>query len=81
MLLTVLGWLAVVGLIAANGLFVSAEFSLTSVDRGQVTRFARVGDQRAAQVQSAVRELSLQLSGAQLGITCALCSSASSRSR
>jgi CBS domain containing-hemolysin-like protein len=67
--LTVLGWLAVVGLIAANGLFVSAEFALTSVDRGQVTRLARVGDQHAAQVQSAVRELSLQLSGAQLGIT------------
>ena len=32
-MVTALGWLAVVGLILGNALFVAAEFSLTSVDR------------------------------------------------
>jgi CBS domain containing-hemolysin-like protein len=67
--LTALGWLAVAGLIAANGLFVAAEFALTSVDRARVRRLADAGDRRAAGVLHAVRELSFQLSGAQLGIT------------
>lgn len=68
-MVTLLGWLAVAGLIAANGLFVAAEFALTSVDRSKVTRMAEQGDERAQQVLVAVRELSFQLSGAQLGIT------------
>jgi CBS domain containing-hemolysin-like protein len=70
--LTVLGWLAVVALIAANALFVAAEFALTSVDRARVTRLAESGDRRAQGVLAAIRDLSFQLSGAQLGIT--LCS-------
>ena len=48
-------------------MFVAAEFALTSVDRSKVTRSAREGDRRAKNV--AVRQLSFQLSGAQLGIT------------
>ena len=68
-MLTALGWLAVAGLIAANGLFVAAEFALTSVDRAKVRRLAEAGDRRAEGVLRAVRDLSFQLSGAQLGIT------------
>lgn len=68
-MLTALGWLAVAVLIAANALFVAAEFGLTSVDRAKLARLAGGGDRRAKTVQRAIRELSFQLSGAQLGIT------------
>jgi CBS domain containing-hemolysin-like protein len=67
--LTLLGWVAVAVLIGANALFVAAEFALTSVDRSKVTRLAGEGDRRARNVLVAMRELSFQLSGAQLGIT------------
>jgi CBS domain containing-hemolysin-like protein len=67
--LTGLGLLAMVALIATNGLFVAAEFGLTTVDRSRLRRLAASGDQRAGGVLAAVQELSLQLSGAQLGIT------------
>ncbi|MGI8335614.1 hemolysin family protein [Actinomadura scrupuli] len=60
---------AAVALIAANGVFVAAEFSLVTVDRGQVQRLAAAGDRSAKGVLAAVRQLSFQLSGAQLGIT------------
>ncbi|WP_369056108.1 hemolysin family protein [Kineococcus terrestris] len=59
----------VVLLIAANALFVAAEFALVTVDRPTVERAAGDGDRRARGVQSALRTLSTQLSGAQLGIT------------
>jgi CBS domain containing-hemolysin-like protein len=68
-MVTALGVLAMIGLIAANALFVLAEFSLTSVDRTRLTRLARGGDRRATRALGAVRDLSFQLSGAQLGIT------------
>jgi CBS domain containing-hemolysin-like protein len=60
---------AALALIGANGVFVAAEFSLVTVDRGQVQRLAAEGDRGAKGVLSAVRRLSFQLSGAQLGIT------------
>ncbi|MFC1411449.1 hemolysin family protein [Streptacidiphilus sp. N1-12] len=56
-------------LILANGLFVAAEFALVTVDRGAVNRAAESGDRRARRVQGALRTLSFELSGAQLGIT------------
>jgi CBS domain containing-hemolysin-like protein len=56
-------------LVAANAVFVAAEFSLVTVDRAGVERAAEVGDRRAAGVLAALRSLSTQLSGAQLGIT------------
>ncbi|WP_432545252.1 hemolysin family protein [Kineococcus sp. SYSU DK004] len=59
----------VVLLIAANALFVAAEFALVTVDRPTVEKAAGDGDRRARGVQSALRTLSTQLSGAQLGIT------------
>src|SRR6266511_1705025 len=52
-----------VALIATNGLFVAAEFGLTTVDRSKLRRLAASGDQRAGGVLAAVQELSLQLLG------------------
>ncbi|WP_461143452.1 hemolysin family protein [Salinifilum aidingensis] len=60
--------LAVV-LVGANAVFVAAEFGLVTVDRARVDRAAEAGDRRARGVASALRSLSTQLSGAQLGIT------------
>jgi CBS domain containing-hemolysin-like protein len=56
-------------LTVGTALFVAAEFSLVSLDRPRVERAVEAGDQRAAIVLSAVRSLSTQLSGAQVGIT------------
>jgi CBS domain containing-hemolysin-like protein len=52
-----------------TALFVAAEFSLVSLDRPAVERAVHAGDRRAVTVLSAVRSLSTQLSGAQVGIT------------
>lgn len=56
-------------LIAACGLFVAAEFAFVTVDRSQVERAAAEGDTLAVGLQSGLRSLSTQLSGAQIGIT------------
>jgi CBS domain containing-hemolysin-like protein len=59
----------VVLLIAANALFVAAEFALVTVDRAAVERMAAEGDRRATSLLAALKSLSTHLSGAQLGIT------------
>jgi CBS domain containing-hemolysin-like protein len=56
-------------LILSCGLFVAAEFAFVTVDRSQVERAATSGDAAAQGVQKALRSLSTQLSGAQVGIT------------
>ncbi|WP_220451343.1 hemolysin family protein [Nocardioides dongkuii] len=56
-------------LVALCGIFVAAEFSLVTVDRGRVEQAAAGGDVSAQGVQTALRSLSTQLSGAQVGIT------------
>lgn len=56
-------------LVLACGVFVAAEFSFVTVDRGQVDRAVEAGEPGAAGVQRALRSLSTQLSGAQVGIT------------
>jgi CBS domain containing-hemolysin-like protein len=61
--------LAFVLLTAANAGFVAAEFSLVTVDRAEIDQRAADGDKPSRTVQRALRELSFQLSGAQLGIT------------
>ncbi|WP_037570705.1 hemolysin family protein [Phaeacidiphilus oryzae] len=66
---TALLLLAALALVLANGLFVAAEFALVTVERGEVERAANAGDRRSRSVLAAVRSLSFQLSGAQLGIT------------
>lgn len=56
-------------MIAACGIFVAAEFSFVTVDRSRVDQAAAEGDHRAQRLQRALRSLSTQLSGAQVGIT------------
>ncbi|MGI5353921.1 hemolysin family protein [Streptomyces sp. CA-252508] len=53
----------------ACGAFVAAEFSLTTVERSELERAVERGERGAAGALKAVRSLTFQLSGAQLGIT------------
>jgi len=69
--LTALPLLAFILLTAINAFFVTAEFSLVTVDRSAIETSAQAGDRKARTVQRSLRELSFQLSGAQLGITIA----------
>ena len=64
-----LGLVAVVGLILANGWFVTMEFAFVAARRGQLQEAAEVGDGRAARALEVRKRLSFMLSGAQLGIT------------
>ncbi len=56
-------------LVAACGVFVAAEFAFVTVDRSKVEQAVAAGEPGAAGVQVALRSLSTQLSGAQVGIT------------
>ncbi len=56
-------------LMFACGVFVAAEFSFVTVDRATIERDAQAGDRGAQGTLLALRSLSTQLSGAQLGIT------------
>ncbi|SDE23598.1 hemolysin family protein [Nocardioides lianchengensis] len=56
-------------LVLLCGVFVAAEFSFVTVDRNRVEQAAAAGDVGAQGVQTALRSLSTQLSGAQVGIT------------
>ncbi|MFD9317719.1 hemolysin family protein [Streptomyces sp. NPDC060053] len=53
----------------ACGAFVAAEFSLTTVERSELERAVERGERGAPGALKAVRNLTFQLSGAQLGIT------------
>ncbi len=57
------------GLVAACGAFVAAEFAFVTVDRPSVERRVEEGDAKARGVIAALRTLSTQLSAAQVGIT------------
>lgn len=52
-----------------TAIFVAAEFSLVALDRATVEQRASSGDQRAGRILTAMRSLSTELSGAQVGIT------------
>ncbi|TFD52948.1 HlyC/CorC family transporter [Cryobacterium frigoriphilum] len=56
-------------LLASCGAFVAAEFSLITVNRNDVEAAAESGDKRSQGVLKAMKTMSTQLSGAQLGIT------------
>ena len=56
-------------LVLACGGFVAAEFAFVTINRSAVEAAAADGDRKAKQVLAALRTLSTQLSGAQLGIT------------
>ncbi|WP_028660818.1 hemolysin family protein [Nocardioides insulae] len=56
-------------LVLACGVFVAAEFALVTVDRTKVAQDAEAGEPGAQRLQRSLRNLSTQLSGAQVGIT------------
>ena len=60
--------LAVV-LLALNGFFVASEFALLASRRSRLEQLEAEGDRRAAPALAGIRELTLMLAGAQLGIT------------
>jgi len=60
---------AVVLLILINAFFVAGEFAIVAVDRSLVERKARDGERGARRILISLRNLSFELSGAQLGIT------------
>ncbi|GII05327.1 hemolysin family protein [Planobispora takensis] len=67
-----LGLSLTIALLIGNGFFVAAEFALVAAKRHRLERAAAQGSRAAAAAVSGIRELSLMLAGAQLGIT--LCS-------
>ncbi|HSP28972.1 MAG TPA: CNNM domain-containing protein, partial [Ilumatobacteraceae bacterium] len=56
-------------LLALNGFFVAAEFALLAARRSRIEQLAADGDKRARHALAGLRELTLMLAGAQLGIT------------
>ena len=58
-----------IALMVVCGVFGAAEYSLVAVDRAAVERAAASGDKAAIGVRKALRSLSTQLSGAQVGVT------------
>lgn len=56
-------------LLAASGFFVAAEFALVAAKRHRVERAVAAGQRGARSALAGMRELSLMLAGAQLGIT------------
>ncbi|MBT2489727.1 HlyC/CorC family transporter [Streptomyces sp. ISL-96] len=68
-MIEVLLLLLALALTLACALFVAAEFSLTTVERGELERAAQAGERGAVSALRAAKRLTFQLSGAQLGIT------------
>ncbi|WP_214322735.1 hemolysin family protein [Nonomuraea sediminis] len=66
------GLLLTLLLLIGNGFFVAAEFALVAAKRHRLEKAAAQGSRAAAAAVSGIRELTLMLAGAQLGIT--LCS-------
>ncbi len=58
-------------LLLLNGFFVGAEFALIAARRSKIEQLAEGGSRRATTALRSVKELSLMLAGAQLGITMA----------
>ncbi|MGW5733459.1 MULTISPECIES: hemolysin family protein [Streptomyces] len=56
-------------LLVASGFFVAAEFALVAAKRHRVERAVAAGERGAKSALAGMRELSLMLAGAQLGIT------------
>jgi CBS domain containing-hemolysin-like protein len=64
-----IGILSVLALVAANGFFVAAEFSLVAVRRSRVAQLVTEGRRNARALQRAVDRLDTYLAACQLGIT------------
>ncbi|GAB2512311.1 hemolysin family protein [Microbacterium petrolearium] len=69
LLTLLLGIIAILAIIAANGYFVAQEFAYMSVDRTRLAARAKEGDAAAERALRVTRRTSFMLSGAQLGIT------------
>lgn len=66
-----LPFVVIVVLLLVNGFFVALEFALVGSRRSRIEPLAAAGDRRAIRSMAAMRELGVQLAGAQLGITIA----------
>ena len=64
-------FLVILILLLVNGFFVALEFALVGSRRSRLEPLAAAGDRRAQRSLAAMRELGLQLAGAQLAITIA----------
>lgn len=69
LILDCLSILAVLVLVAANGFFVAAEFSLVAVRRSRVAELVAVGRRNAPLLRRAVDDLDAHLAATQLGVT------------
>ncbi len=67
--LTVIGLIAVVVLVAANGLFVATEFAYVAVRRSRVEQLAAGGQSRARLLLASLHDLDNYIAATQLGIT------------
>ena len=65
------GAIVAIVLLAVNGAFVAAEFALLAVRRSRIQQLADADDARATAALKGLKELSVTLAGAQLGITMA----------
>src|SRR3954464_7088499 len=63
--------IGVLALVALNGFFASAEFSLVAVRLSRIRQLVRKGDARARIVEGLLTDLHRVVSGVQLGITVA----------
>lgn len=68
---TVLGLVAVIALVAMNGFFVAAEFSLVGARRTRIAQLADEGNAGAKAAQQAMQHLDSYIAATQLGITLA----------
>ncbi len=67
--INVTGLVLAVVFLALNGFFVAAEFALLASRRSRIEQLEAEGDRRAKHAAAGLREITLMLAGAQLGIT------------
>ena len=67
--LTIFGLVAVVLLVAANGLFVATEFAYVAVRRSRIEQLAATGQSRAKLLLASLKDLDNYVAATQLGIT------------
>jgi CBS domain containing-hemolysin-like protein len=66
---TIIGLIAVVFLVAANGLFVATEFAYVAVRRSRIEQLAGNGQARAKLLLASLKDLDNYIAATQLGIT------------
>jgi putative hemolysin len=71
LLSNIIGIASILLLVAANGFFVAAEFSLVAVRRSRVTQLVEARRTNARALQKAIDHLDSNLAATQLGITIA----------